>query len=139
MTSPKGRKQRLYYSLFHMSNHLNPFTQILFRDYPILNSHNRHFSQCFLFHNVVLSKLKSSFENWYSELIVAQIKKNGSDEVPIEPVHLSITVLKELVSKWLVKMHQEVSNQNELITNRFRSAGILKALEEYVSVGLIQI
>ena len=69
---------------------------------------------------------------------MAQIKKNGSHEVPIEPVHLSVTVLKELVSKWLVKMHQEVSNQNELITNRFRSAEILEALEEYVPLGLIQ-
>ena len=64
--------------------------------------------------------------------------KNGSDEVPVEPVHLSITVSKELVSKWPVKMHQEVSNQNELITNGFRSAGILEALEEYVPLGLIQ-
>ena len=87
MTSPKGRKQRLYYCLFHTSNHFNPFTQILFRDYPILNSHNQRFSQCFLSHNVVLSKLKSSFENWYPEQIVAQIKKNGFDEVPIELVH----------------------------------------------------
>ena len=130
MTSPKGRKQRLYYCLFRTSNHLNPFPQILFRDYPILNSHNGRFSQCFLSHNVVLSKLKSSFENWYSEQIVAQVKKNGSDEVPIEPVHLFITVLKELVSKWLVKKHQ-----NELITTGFRSAGIL---EEYVPLGLIQ-
>ena len=138
MTSPKGRKPRLYYCLFHTSNHLNPFPQILFRVYPILNNHNRHFSQCFLSHNVVLSKLKSSFENWYSEQTVAQIKKNGSDEVPLEPVDLSITVLKELVSKWLVKIHQEVSNQNGLITNGFRSAGILEALEEYVPLGLIQ-
>ena len=64
----------------------------------------------------VKAKLKSSFEIWYSEKIVAQIKKNGSNEVPIEPIHLSITVLKELVSKWLVKMHQEVLSQNELIT-----------------------
>ena len=133
MTSPKGRKQRLYYCLFHTSNHLNPFPQISFRDYPILKSHNGHFSQCFLSHNVVLSKLKTSFENWYSEQIVAQKKR--SDEVPIEPVQLSITVLKELVSKWLVKMHTEVSNQNELITNGFRSAGIL---EEHVPLGLIQ-
>ena len=61
---------------------------------------------------------------------MTQIKKNGSDEVPIEPVHISITVLKEFVLKWLVKMHQEVSNQNELITNGFRSAGIFEALEE---------
>ena len=30
MTSPEGRKQRLYYCLFHTSNHLNPFPQILF-------------------------------------------------------------------------------------------------------------
>ena len=35
-------------------------------------------------------------------------------------------------------MHQEVSNQNELIANGFRSAGILEALEEYVPLGLIQ-
>ena len=82
--------------------------------------------------------MKSSFENWYSEQTVAQIKKNGSDVVPIEPVHLSITVFKELVSKWLVKIHQEVSNQNELITNGFGLAGILAALEEYVPLGLIQ-
>ena len=88
-------------------------------------------------HKTVKAKLKSSFENWYSEKIVAQIKKKGSGEVPIEPVHLSITVLKELVSKWLVKMHQEVLNQNELITNAFRSAGIFEALEEYVPLGLI--
>ena len=31
----------------------------------------------------VKAKLKSSFENWFLEKIVAQIKKNGSDEVPI--------------------------------------------------------
>ena len=123
MTSPKGRKQRLYYCLFHTSNHLNPFPQILFRDYPILNSHNRRFSQCsfltmlffpshvtfyphksFLLilehlkknnicvvyvparctdrlqpidltvQQTVKAKLKTSFENWYSEKIVAQIK-----------------------------------------------------------------
>ena len=86
----------------------------------------------------VKAKLKSSFENWYSEKIVAQIKKSGSDEVSIELIHLSITVLKELVSKWLVKMHQEVLNQNELITNGFRSAWIFEALEEYVPLGLIQ-
>ena len=31
----------------------------------------------------VKAKLKSSFENWFLEKIVAQIKKNGSDEVSI--------------------------------------------------------
>ena len=50
----------------------------------------------FAVQKTVKAKLKSSFENRYPEKIVAQIKKNGSSEVPIQPVHLSITVLEEL-------------------------------------------
>ena len=48
----------------------------------------------------------------------------------LEPVDLTMPVVKELCSKWIVEMFDYISSNPHMIVNVFLQAGILKALSK---------
>jgi Rod binding domain-containing protein len=77
--------------------------------------------------------LRQSFEDWYADKIVKQLNENkgseSEDEV-IQPVDLSLTQMKSLSAKWLVKMVQHIKNNPEIVRSGFRETGISDTLAE---------
>ena len=77
--------------------------------------------------------LRQSFEDWYADEIVKQLNENkgseSEDEV-IQPVDLSLTRLKPLSAKWLVKMVQHIKNNPEIVRSGIRETGISDTLAE---------
>jgi hypothetical protein len=52
------------------------------------------------------------------------------EEKIIQPVDLSLTRLKPLSAKWLVKMVQHIKNNPEIVRSGFRETGISDTLAE---------
>jgi hypothetical protein len=81
----------------------------------------------------VKNHLRLSFEDWYADEIVKQLNENkgseSEDEV-IQPVDLSLTRLKPLSAKWLVKMVQHIKNNPEIVRSGFRETSISDTLAE---------
>jgi Rod binding domain-containing protein len=77
--------------------------------------------------------LRQSFEDWYADEIVKQLNENkgseSEDEV-IQPVDLSLTQMKSLSAKLLVKMVQHIKNNPEIVRSGFRETGISDTLAE---------
>ena len=86
----------------------------------------------------VKAHLKKSFESWYSEQIILQMSNQTSSADALDPVEMPLSLMKELMSKWLVKMHQAISNKPEIVTNGFKEAGISKVLEDYLPLARVQ-
>ena len=78
----------------------------------------------------IKNHLRQSFEDWYADEIIKQLNENkgseSEDEV-IQPVDLSLTWLKPLSAKWLVKM---VQNNPEIVRRGFCETGISNTLAE---------
>ena len=49
--------------------------------------------------------------------------------VQIQPINLCLAALKEFSAKWLAEMGEYLSDNPQFVVNRFRRAGILKALD----------
>ena len=77
--------------------------------------------------------MRQSFEDWYADKIVQQLNENkgseSEDEV-IQPVDLSLTRLKPLSAKWLVKMVQHIKNNPEIVRSGFRETSISDTFAE---------
>ena len=59
----------------------------------------------------VKNHLRQSFQAWYSDQIIKQLNKKEScdkNDESIQPVDLSLTMIKQLSAKWIVKMLQHV-------------------------------
>ena len=77
--------------------------------------------------------LWQSFEDWYADKIVKQLNENKSTESEdgvIQPVDLSLTRLKPLSAKRLVKMVQHIKNNPEIVRSGFCETGISDTLAE---------
>ena len=72
--------------------------------------------------------LKRCFENWYAEQVTAQLDGREMESTDLEPVSLSLPVLKELGPKWLVQMAEYFADNPQIIVNGFVKAGITAAL-----------
>ena len=53
----------------------------------------------------------------------------GTIEIDMEPVGLSLPVMKELGAEWIVEMTEYICDNPQFITNGFRRSGILGALD----------
>ena len=62
--------------------------------------------------------IKQKFQMWYTEQIHQQLKQSDSDG-KLEPVDLSMQIVKEVESKWLVEMWEYLCNNPHLIVHRF--------------------
>ena len=75
----------------------------------------------------VKSNLKQSFEAWYSAEILSQTDKDNDSIVPVQ---MPLTKMKELFSKWLFKMYDDMKCQSDIIVSGFRAAGISDVLKD---------
>lgn len=74
--------------------------------------------------------LKKKFQTWYAEQISAQLEGEADvDNVNIEPIDLSMAVMKEASASWLVEMWDYISDNPQFIVNGFLHAGISKELD----------
>ena len=65
----------------------------------------------------------------YSEQITKQLEGKEIDTVEIQPIDLSLQVLKEVGAKWLVEMADYISDNPQFIVNGFIRSGITDALD----------
>ena len=74
--------------------------------------------------------LKQKFETWYAEQNSAQLEDEADVEnVNIEPIDLTMAVMKEASASWLVEIWNYISDNPQFIVNVFVYSGISKALD----------
>lgn len=74
--------------------------------------------------------LKRKFEHWYSAEVMSQLQGvSDVESANIQPVNLSMAVVKELSACWLVEMAQYIADNPQFIVNGFRRPGISSALD----------
>ena len=74
--------------------------------------------------------LKRKFEDWYSTQIQKQLQGHVDIEaLQIQPVDMSMPVMKELGARWLVEMYEYIVENPLMIVNGFIKSGILAALD----------
>ena len=72
--------------------------------------------------------LKRRFEDWYAKELAKQLEGMDVASTVLQPISLSLPVLKELGAKWLVEMADYFGDHPEIIVNGFIRAGITEAL-----------
>lgn len=82
------------------------------------------------------SFIKDLFCKWYSEQLLQQFQ--AQDDVPLqdvvlEPIDLSLPVLRNISAEWFVKMADYISSNPQFIVNGFVRAGICRALDGVTS------
>ena len=73
--------------------------------------------------------LRQKFQEWYSEKLIEQVGEDDVDDIEINPVNLSMPVLKQVGAQWLVETAEYLSNNPQIITNGFIKTGIAAALD----------
>ena len=81
-----------------------------------------------LVNKLAKSFLKKKFEMWYSDQVTQQLEGLDMDTVAVEPIDLSMGMVKEIGAKWLVDMANYIGENLQFIVNGFIHAGIAKAL-----------
>ena len=70
--------------------------------------------------------LRSKFENWYADGIVAQ-KNAGMD---IEPVDMKLSIVKPIAAKWMIDLYYYLIANPQIIKNGFKHVGITDFLAQ---------
>ena len=74
--------------------------------------------------------LQQKFQEWYSDQILQQLDNASSmEDVELEPIDLSLPVMRELGANWLVDMAKYIADNPDFIVNGFVRAGISEALD----------
>ena len=73
--------------------------------------------------------LKQCFEDGYAEQVTTQLDGRNAESTDLEPISLSLLILKELGAKWLVQMAEYFADNPQIIVNGFVKAGIATALD----------
>ena len=68
------------------------------------------------------SFLNRKFQEWYAEEIFKQLEGLTATSRELEPVDLTMPVVKELCSKWIVEMFDYISSNPHMIVNGFLQA-----------------
>ena len=76
--------------------------------------------------------LRAHFDEWYSQEVMKQL--DGRDledleDIAIQPIDLSMPVMKEVSAKWLVDVVERISDNPQLIVSRFLHSGITRAFD----------
>ena len=61
--------------------------------------------------------LKSQFNEWYTQQVLAQLEGENLEELELQPIDLGMATLKELGAKWLVNTANYISNNPHIIVN----------------------
>lgn len=83
-----------------------------------------------LFNQHYMVLLEREFQSWYSDIVLERLGGGGTDDNSAVVVDLRLSLLKPAHARWLVKSHETVINQPELITQSIELTGILKTLSE---------
>ena len=75
--------------------------------------------------------LKGRFEEWYSQQLMKQLKGKDMESVELQPVSLDlhVSILKELIAKWMVEMADNFAQNPLVIVKGFIKAGITGTLD----------
>ena len=73
--------------------------------------------------------LWQQFQDWYSKKISKQLEGQDMANVMLEPVDLSLPIMKELGTKWLTDMAEYLASNLQFIVNGFIHSGISHALD----------
>jgi len=90
--------------------------------------------QQFVLQNNILAfqiqRVTQKFKTWYAEQISAQLEDEADVEnTIIEPIDLTMAVMKEVSASWLIEMWDYISDNPQFIINGFLHAGISKTLD----------
>ena len=73
--------------------------------------------------------LKRRFEEWYAGKIYQQLEGSDLETAGLQPVDLSMPVLKEKGAEWLTEMGEYLSDNPQIIVNGFIRSGISDAID----------
>ena len=65
--------------------------------------------------------LRRKFQRWYSEQVTKQLEGVEIETCELEPIDLSLSVLKEVGAKWLVEMAKYFEDNPMIIVNGVHS------------------
>lgn len=71
--------------------------------------------------------LKAQFNEWYTTKVMKHLdgkEVENFEEIELEPINLSMPVMKEVSAKWFVDMASYISDNPHIIVNGFISSGI---------------
>ena len=71
--------------------------------------------------------IKRQFDQWYSEQVLAQLRRKDIEALQLKPISLDFPTLKEVGAKWLVDMATYICSNPQLIVNGFIRSGITGA------------
>lgn len=74
--------------------------------------------------------LKAQFNEWYTTKVMKHLdgkEVENFEEIELEPINLSMPVMKEVSAKWFVDMASYISDNPHIIVNGFISSGITDA------------
>ena len=77
--------------------------------------------------------IRRNFQQWYSEQVMKQLAGKDMDDfeaAEIQPVDLSMQVVKEVGAKWLVDMAEFISENPQFVVNVFIKSEITGALDQ---------
>ena len=79
------------------------------------------------------SFLQNCFGEWYIEQVMRQLDGKNMDELEsadVEPIDLSMQVIKHISAKWLVNMAEYINRNPQSIVHGFLKSGITGALHD---------
>ena len=65
--------------------------------------------------------MRGKFRDWYSE----QVQDQLSEGKEITPVDLKMSTMKPLGARWLVSLHDYITENRSIVENGFKAAGLL--------------
>lgn len=65
--------------------------------------------------------MRRKFREWYSE----QVQRQLSEGEEISPVDLRLSTMKPLGARWLVSLYDYLTENNSIVVNGFKAAGLL--------------
>lgn len=74
--------------------------------------------------------LRDRFQKWYAEQILEQLAGEESDDIEaaeLQPIPLTISVLKEVEAKWLVELFEYFEQNPQISIHGFLRSGISAA------------
>ena len=72
--------------------------------------------------------LRRQFQDWYATKICSQVhQREMQDSSTIQPVDLSLAVVKPLGARWMIKLFDYMKQNPNIIRNGFNKAGIISA------------
>ena len=87
------------------------------------------------------SFLQNYFREWYTEQVMRQLDGKNMNELEstdIEPIDLSMQVIKHISAKWLVNMAEYISRNPQFIVHGFLKSGITGPLDNDVKEDLTE-